>query len=110
MTGKSNPKVEAGENHPGDFAFFDPGPQLGNFTKESGKSKTLCPTRQITDSSAEGSLQPILRSQLRRLGPGCSPRARPRGDWSQVRMLGLALELCGRVKQPLSRVGSVGRF
>jgi hypothetical protein len=110
MISKPNSKVEAGKNRPGDFAFFDPGPQLANSTKESGKSKTLCPTRRMADLSAEGSAQPILRSQPRRLGPGSSPQARPRGGWSHLSMLGLALELRGKVKQPLSRVGSVGRF
>jgi hypothetical protein len=40
-------KAEAGQKRPGGFAFPDPGPPLGNSTKESAKTKTLRQTGQL---------------------------------------------------------------
>lgn len=62
---------EAGQKRPGVFAFYDPGPQLQNFTKKiCCKSKTLCykPTTRLT--RREFCKSRFLRSQPRRLGPG----------------------------------------
>jgi hypothetical protein len=62
---------EAGQKRPGVFAFYDPGPQLQNFTKKIRfKSKTLCskPTTRLT--RREFCKSRFLRSQPRRLGPG----------------------------------------
>ena len=62
---------EAGQTRPGVFAFYDPGPQLQNFTKKiCFKSKTLChkPTTRLT--RREFCKSRFLRSQPRRLGPG----------------------------------------
>jgi hypothetical protein len=60
-----------GQKRPGVFAFYDPGPQLQNFTKKiCFKSKTLCskPTTRLT--CREFCKSRFLRSQPRRLGPG----------------------------------------
>jgi hypothetical protein len=119
-----HPKAEAGQKRPGGFAFLDPGPSALELHQRIPNNQTLCQISRVADQSAEGSVQPILRSQLRRLGLGCSHRARPRHEWlhgitfSSLGSYGLALSThsqlalvaSGGVKQPLSWVGSVGRF
>ena len=62
---------EAGQKRPGVFAFYDPGPQLQNFTKEiCFKNKTLCPKPTTRLTRREFCKSRFLRSQPRRLGPG----------------------------------------
>jgi hypothetical protein len=73
---------EAGQKRPGVFAFYDPGPQLQNFTKKiCFKSKTLCykPTTRLT--RREFCKSRFLRSQpvasALDLRTGATPIRRP---------------------------------
>jgi hypothetical protein len=77
---KARAQGKPGNSGPAAFAFFCPGPQLRNFTKKislasnTKPSARPAPTRR---SGAEGSDGRFLRSQLRRIGPGRCPQARP---------------------------------
>jgi len=69
---------EAGQKRPGVFAFYDPGPQLQNFTKKiCFKSKTLCykPTTRLT--RREFCKKPISSEPAPSPRPWICVRARP---------------------------------
>jgi len=57
-----------------------------------GKQNPLS-DQSLRDQSTEGSAQPILRSQPRRLGPGSSRQARPWCEYLHGSMFILALAL-----------------
>lgn len=110
---------EAGQKPPGNFRLFDPGTSaLELHPRISGKTKTLCSASRVMGLLAKGSAWPILRSQLRRLGPGSSHRARPRGEQLHVITLlplpWMKIWACRYTAQwsktTLSWVCSVGRF
>jgi len=77
---KTRAQGKPGNSGPAACAFFRPGPQLGNFTKKislAGNTKPSARPAPTQRSGAEGSHGRFLRSQLRRIGPGRCPQARP---------------------------------
>jgi hypothetical protein len=106
---KTRVQGKPGNSGPAACAFFCPGPQLGNFTKKiSLASKTKpsarpAPTRR---SGAEGSDGRFLRSQLRRIGPGRCPQARP----CRQRPHPITISSAALVKPELSTLHKIGTF
>jgi hypothetical protein len=64
-----------------ELSLSDPGAKFFREKREqTQKRRTLRPTGQLATYTQRVLQQPILRSQPRRLGPGSSPRARPRRE------------------------------
>jgi hypothetical protein len=106
---KTRAQGKPGNRGPAAFAFFCPGPQLGNFTKKISLASNIkpsarpVPTRQ---SGAEGSDSRFLRSQLRRIGPGRCPQARP----CRQRPHPITITSAALAKPELSTLHKIGTF
>jgi hypothetical protein len=77
---KTRAQGRPGNSGPAACAFFCPGPQLGNFTQKIFLASSTKPSARPAStrrSGAEGSDGRFLRSQLRRIGLGRCPQARP---------------------------------
>ena len=106
---KTRTQGKPGNSGPAACAFFCPGPQLGNFTKKislasnTKPSARPAPTRR---SGAEGSDGRFLRSQLRRIGPGRCPQARP----CRQRPHPITITSAALAKPELSTLHKIGTF
>jgi len=106
---KTRAQGKPGNSGPAAFAFFCPGPQLGNFTKKISLASNTKPSARPAPtrwSGAEGSDGRFLRSQLRRIGPGRCPQARP----CRQRSHPITITSAQLAKPELSTLHKIGTF
>ncbi len=106
---KTRAQGKPGTSGPAAFAFFCPGPQLGNFTKKISLASNTKPSARPVPtrwSGAEGSDGRFLRSQLSRIGPGRCPQARP----CRQRPHPITITSAALAKPELSTLHKIGTF
>src|SRR5689334_17936118 len=106
---KTQAQGKPGNSSPAAFAFFCPGPPLGNFTKKISLASNTKPSARPVPTrrnGAEGSDGRFLRSQLRRISPGRCPQVRP----CRQRPHPITITSAELTKPELSTLHKIGTF